>query len=112
MRDSARVFALFTMFCWYSRKEGCSASLNETALAAITCTSGPPCPPGNSTLSIVFAWSCAATAADTAGGHVAFYAPSLSGSDSGLQEVEGDLTLYDASMGEWAKDVTLPIETD
>jgi thiosulfate/3-mercaptopyruvate sulfurtransferase len=23
-----------------------------------------------------------------------------------------DLTLYDASMGEWAKDASLPIETD
>ena len=31
----------------YSLNSGSSASLNATALAAITCIKGPPCVPGN-----------------------------------------------------------------
>ena len=34
-------------------ERGCSASRNATALAAITCISGPPCMPGNTAVSIV-----------------------------------------------------------
>ena len=37
--------------------DGFSASLSATALAAITCSSGPPCMPGNTALSIAFACS-------------------------------------------------------
>ena len=41
----ARAFAS-TCF-WYAVNSGCSASSNATALAAMTCISGPPCVPGN-----------------------------------------------------------------
>ena len=36
---------------------GVSASLNATALAAMTCSSGPPCVPGNTDLSMALACS-------------------------------------------------------
>src|SRR6185437_6798034 len=43
----AIALAFFTTCFWYSLNDGSSASLNATALAAITCISGPPCRPGN-----------------------------------------------------------------
>ena len=50
---SAAAFA--TICFWYAFHSGVSASLKDTAFAAITCMSGPPCTPGNTALSISFA---------------------------------------------------------
>ena len=58
MSASASAFALATICRWYARQSGVSASRNATALAAITCISGPPCMPGITTLSS--AWACVA----------------------------------------------------
>ena len=40
-------WAFFTTCFWYSVNSGSSASLKATALAAMTCISGPPWVPGN-----------------------------------------------------------------
>ena len=49
----------FATTCWlYARNDGSSASRKQTALAAMMCSSGPPCAPGNTALSIALA--CAA----------------------------------------------------
>src|SRR2546429_812220 len=40
------LFPYTTLFRSYSVKEGSMASFRHTALAAIVCTSGPPCVPG------------------------------------------------------------------
>ena len=42
---------------WRSLNSGVAATLNATALAAITCMSGPPCWPGNTAELIFFAYS-------------------------------------------------------
>ena len=55
---SARTLALATTCRAYSRNSGCMASRKLTALAAMMCTSGPPCIPGNTTLSMAAANSC------------------------------------------------------
>ena len=44
--------ALATTCFWYATNSGCMASRKQTALAASTCTSGPPCVPGKTFLSI------------------------------------------------------------
>ena len=46
-RPAASACAFFTICAAYSLKLGCAASWNATAFAAITCSSGPPCRPGN-----------------------------------------------------------------
>ena len=49
---------VFQHFVFDSRlKDGWSASPKETALAAMTCISGPPCVPGKTALSIFLAYS-------------------------------------------------------
>ena len=46
-----------TTRCWYSFHSGSRASAKATALAAMTCMSGPPWTPGNTALSIFSAHS-------------------------------------------------------
>ncbi len=54
-RASASARALATT-CWaYWENAGCPASRNATALAAMTCMSGPPCNMGKTALSTAFA---------------------------------------------------------
>ena len=53
----ASACALRTIPAAYSRNPGWAASWNATALAAITCMSGPPWRPGNTALSIAAAYS-------------------------------------------------------
>ena len=45
------------IFFAYSWKAGWLSSIAATALAAMTCSSGPPCEPGKTALSIFFASS-------------------------------------------------------
>src|SRR5258708_35186488 len=47
--------ALATINDEFPMNSGASPSLNEPAFAAITCSSGPPCEPGKTDLSIPFA---------------------------------------------------------
>jgi len=54
---SASARAVRTTRCAYSRNSGCIASLSATALAAMQCSSGPPCENGNTARSIAFACS-------------------------------------------------------
>ena len=56
-RAEASAEALETIWCAYFRKLGCIASRKAMALPAMTCSSGPPCQPGNTALSIAFACS-------------------------------------------------------
>ena len=49
---SASAEALVTIWWAYSLNDGWAASRNATALPAMTCSSGPPCQPGNTALSI------------------------------------------------------------
>jgi hypothetical protein len=51
----AKAAALRRTCCAYSANSGWAASWNATALAAITWSSGPPCKPGNTALSITSA---------------------------------------------------------
>ncbi len=44
---STIALALAITCFWYSLNSGCIASLKQTALAAIMCSKGPPCIPGN-----------------------------------------------------------------
>src|SRR6267142_1854189 len=48
---AAMAFVLATTCLWYSLKDGSMASFKQTAFAAMVCTSGPPCVPGNVSLS-------------------------------------------------------------
>ena len=48
--SSARRAAFFFTCMAYSLNSGCKASSNATALEAMTCSSGPPCVPGNTAL--------------------------------------------------------------
>ena len=52
VRPAASARALATIRAWYCLNSGCIASRKQTALAAMTCTSGPPCIPGNTILSM------------------------------------------------------------
>ena len=52
---SAMIWAPRSVRCCRSRKAGSAASLKATALAAITCSSGPPCCPGKTAELIFFA---------------------------------------------------------
>ena len=54
---SARMRAPSRVRSWRSLNAGSAASLNATALAAITCSSGPPCWPGNTAVLIFLAYS-------------------------------------------------------
>jgi hypothetical protein len=45
---AARAAAFATIYFWYAFHSGASASLKETAFAAITCIRGPPWTPGKS----------------------------------------------------------------
>src|SRR6516225_7881055 len=54
---SESAFAFSTTFLAYDRNDGRNASPNATALAAITCISGPPCIPGNTAALSFFASS-------------------------------------------------------
>ena len=49
--------ALRTTWAAYSLNDGWAASWKATAFAAITCSSGPPCRPGNTALSMAAACS-------------------------------------------------------
>ena len=53
---SASTCAFSTMRRWYSLNSGCSASWKATALAAMTCSSGPPWMPGKICELRVFAY--------------------------------------------------------
>ena len=52
---NARAFAI--VWRWRSRNASLAAIRRHTALAAMTCSSGPPCWPGNTALSIACAYS-------------------------------------------------------
>ena len=47
IKACANTAAFFCTCFWYSLYSGCKHSPKATALAAITCSSGPPCIPGN-----------------------------------------------------------------
>src|ERR1035437_1256561 len=51
LRVAARTLALAIVWRWSSRNSSVLASLSATALAAMTCISGPPCVPGKTLLS-------------------------------------------------------------
>ena len=53
----AKAWAPSTVRRWRSANSSLAAILKATALAAITCSSGPPCWPGNTAESIFFAYS-------------------------------------------------------
>ena len=61
---SASADALVTIWWAYSVNDGWAASRNAIALPAMTCSSGPPCQPGNTALSIALA--CSALRQDAA----------------------------------------------
>ena len=61
MMTLAIACAFFTTSSWYALNSGSSASLNATALAAITCISGPPWMPGNTIDCSFFSISSAAS---------------------------------------------------
>ena len=57
INSAANTFAFLITCSAYTLNSGCNASPNATAFAAITCIKGPPWIPGNTALSIAFAYS-------------------------------------------------------